>query len=71
MEQYKVIKPFKGCTVGQIVNDSTLRIRRKIVEGGCLEKLPGNIPERKMQPKSAENKNMPNGHKNKSSEGGA
>lgn len=37
--QYKVVKKFDKYKPGDIVSDNDRYIRRKIAEGGCLEKL--------------------------------
>jgi hypothetical protein len=39
MEKYKVTLRFGKYKVGDIVDDSDYYIRRKLAEGGCLEKI--------------------------------
>ena len=52
--QYKVTKRFRKYKPGTIVDDSDRYIRRKLAEGGCLEKIVSD--EKKMNQKQYENK---------------
>jgi hypothetical protein len=58
--KYKVIKKAGKFQVGRIVDDSTLRVRRLIQEGDCLEKYRPEkkveIKENKMEKQKYENK---------------
>ena len=56
--QYKVLRRFANFKVGQIVDDSTLRARRKIQEGNTLEPLSDveNKESTKMTKSKYENK---------------
>jgi hypothetical protein len=53
MKEYIVTKRVGKLQVGQIVNDSSLFVRRKLQEGDCLEPYK---PEKKMDNKTKENK---------------
>ncbi len=56
--QYKVTLPWGNRTVGEIVDDSSREIRRKIQEGGCLEKVAPKPSEyeKKVPDKGSKNK---------------
>lgn len=54
--EYRVTKAFGEYKPGQIVRDDKRYIRRKLQEGGCLEKMEA-VVKNKMQP-DAKNKGV-------------
>ena len=49
--QYKVTKKFGKYPVGAIVDDRDVYIRRKLQEGGCLEKIENKHEEKMLKTK--------------------
>lgn len=53
-DKYRVTKAFGNYKVGEILEESIVT-RRKVREGGCLEKM-APVVKNKMQPETAKNK---------------
>ena len=54
-QKYTVIKSWGNHKVGDVLEESR-EVRRKIQEGGCLEKMAPENSKNKMQKDSAKNK---------------
>ena len=53
--KYKVTKPWGDHKVGDVLENSR-EVRRKLQEGGCLEKMAPETSRNKMQKDTAKNK---------------
>ncbi len=55
--KYKITKSWGKHKVGEILEESR-EVRRKLAEGGCLEKMAPDSSKNKMQKETAKNKEV-------------